>query len=240
VLSYSSSVTDEITFRSDHCYQIPDHVNFIGDVNLEPRAKIFVDPGVMVKFYGNVGTPSGINISEAWRFLPSKDIYTIAQYEIVSDDYYNSVVFYGNSIELRNGIFRHIVNAVVMNTSNCEIDNIMVREFGSGISIPQGNASIHNLIVSDGIDYGINVSSTSTDLSEVSDCIMKNTSEGVVFTTLGTYTINNCYFINNNWMSIRVSNSIGSISHNCFDNNNRDIYLYGGGFPTYIGYNCSQ
>lgn len=236
VLEYSSTIIDNVIFRSDHCYLITENVNFIGSVEIEPRAIIFIDPGVMAKFYGGVATPSDGEMDEAWKFLPSKEIYSPSQYELTLDDYYNSVAFYGNSVEINNGLLQYFVNSIVFNCDQSQMSNMLIRYFDGGIAVSEGNATLQNLLVANGIDYGINISSTSSGESQITDSIIMKTTQGLDLTTLSTYSIHNCYFFDNRW-AMRISYSNGSITNSCFDENVFGIYTSNVATPTQIDHN---
>jgi len=234
-LAFSSSVTQNVMFKSDHSYHIQGDAVFISTVTIEPRAKIFIDQGCSVKFFGNVLTEESTTY-DPWKFVSSKGMYSPNQTSINTEDYYSSIEFYFNPVNLDNGIFFHVGSTVATTCEFSALKNIMIRQCGGGLSISQGTAIIENITVAHGSSYGINVNSLSTEQTQVSHSIISNFSEGIVFHTLGTYSVDNSYF-NNNTVGIAARTSTGSITHNAFDMNRTDIKTIAPLNPTDILYN---
>jgi hypothetical protein len=234
--NFSGSVTENQVLKSGHSYFIQGITNFIGNVEIEPQAQIFGEPGSIIRFYGNVVTPGNQTTGNNWRLVSSESMYSTEQTEIAIGSYISAVEIHGENLQICNGIFSHVSNSVALIANDSNISNSMFRYCGGGISIPQGKANLTNLIITDGLNYGISIVTNSTELSQISDCIIGRTSDGINLHVSGSYNITNSYFfLNNN--AIRPDNCVGSISHNAFENNSNDIFQRFVYSPTQIQFN---
>jgi hypothetical protein len=222
VLDYSATVLGETTFYSDHTYVVTDIANFISAVTIEPRARIYMAAGSSVKVFGEVHTSPSIDIRDAWKFLAEEGMYSTVPTSITSSEYYTSVEFYHSPVNLNNGVFFHVANNVATIADISELSNIVIRKCGAGLAIAQGTASINNLTVGDGINYGVNVNSMSSGQTVISNSIIKNMADGVKFNITGTFDVNNSYF-QNNYNAVVAMSCTGSITHNCFYYNYFDV-----------------
>lgn len=229
-------ITEDYTLESDHSYYIPGVTSFIGNVAIEPRARVYVDPSGSVKFYAAVETPLVRSMNDAWLFTTAEGMYSTVQVPLGLDAYFSSVEFLNSPVNIQNGIFQHVSNTVSLNTPYSQIDNVIIRYFGGGLSLSQGYANISNLIVANGSGNGIQISSNSTELTRISNCIISKANTGIRINTLGTFDIYNNYF-HDNFKALIPSICTGSITHNAFDQNDYDIYQELIPDPVNISYN---
>lgn len=233
---FSFTVSEEVVFKTDHCYCINGITNFIGNIEMEPQARIYGEPGAIIRFYGNVTTSSSEKNENAWRIASSESIYTAARRELDTGDFMTVIEFHGTDLDINNGIISHISNSVAFLGNSCDFSYSIVRFCGGGISIPLGSANISNVIVMEGTNYGINLASNSTEPSQVVNSIIGRMGDGISVRVIGSYSISNCYFFSNN-NAIWPDNCVGSIIHNAFENNTKDIYQRFVYWPTEIQYN---
>lgn len=224
-------------FLADHTY----HVNqisttFMGAVSVEPKAQIYVEPGCSVRFMGSVAFPGESDINNAWVFKAAKNMYDISGAGIEPADYYSSVEFQGASVDIKNGVFRHLGNAVLCSGNSNEVSDVIVQYCGAGLMFNSGPANVHNSIICNGNSMGININSTTIQGVNIESVVVLNMGDAVFIYTNGSYNISNCYFFGNNY-AIRPYYSTGTISNNAFEENRIDIHQYGVSVPTVITYN---
>jgi len=237
--SLNSSIIDDVVLETDHSYLIENDVSFIGSVTIDPGARIFVSPGCLIRFYGEVVTPSEKYNGEPWKILSGKSLYSTIPTSIGTHDFYSSVSFFEDTPVIRSGIIHHVSNAIAINGSQCEISDVILRYCGSGFMFSQGNMSLTNSIVAYGVDnetnFGVSVQGASGH-SSISGNIFINMYEALIINTLGSFTINNCYFYDN-YRGIYVRYNTGDISNNEFDMNFFDIAPGNSSIPQSITYN---
>jgi hypothetical protein len=241
VEEFTSTVTDNITLKSDHCYLVDGETNFIGSVVLQPNTRIYAQPGSMMRFYGAVEMPDDIDIDDAWRLMSAKDMYASQPSTIGANDFYSSVGFFSNPVTLRNGIIKHVSNSVALQGATNNVTNCMIRYCGSGLIIPSGAVSISNVIIANGTDdqtnYGISIQSSGSVSAQITKSMIMNMYYGInINSVASTFDINNCYFYDS-YRAIYDAYATGTITHNAFELNTDDIAQYSVGLPVDVSYN---
>lgn len=237
---FDSAFVEEFTFKTDHTYLLQNDVSFITDVTIEPRAMIYANPGCMIRFYGELTTPQSVDMSQAWKMLSARDIYATTSAPIDVEGYVGSIAFYGASQNLSYGIINHLGSGMLVNSTNITINDMIFRNFASGISVPQGVAVMDNVLIAYGLDNGTNsglsLTSDQPEHTQISSCVFSSMHQGVVINSIGTFGIEDCYF-HSNFRAITVATCPGTISHNSFEKNQFDIQRNSGSGLTTIDYN---
>lgn len=234
-----ATVLEPFTFASDRVYFITESTNFIQGVTLMPRATICIAAGAAVRFHGAVTTPAATSFNEAWKFVAARDIYSVTANKVAPEDYFGSLMFYQNGLEISNGIISQINAGVSFQSSFSTISNLLIIDCGSGLIFPQGNADINHVVIANSYDdssAGIDIQSGTSASSEIRNCIIAYMYDGITLNTLCTYTIDNCY-LQGNWHALMARYSGGDITHNAFNANAFDFLQYYVDTPTYVSFN---
>jgi len=218
---YNSAIVSETTiFKSDHSYFILTDVNFTSSVEFQPRAQIFINPACIVKFYGAVITPEFTSSKDMWKITSGKEIYSTSPVTMDFDNYYSSVNFYGDEINLKSGVIRYGSSGI--STSNLSLNNISYIVFsdcGVALTINQGNLDVICMVISECNDTGVLYVSETSENANVNimrSIIASVHQRGISVLKATKYNINNCYFYNNLDTAIRAKNCYGSITNNNF------------------------
>jgi hypothetical protein len=238
--SYNSTIVSEPTiFKSDHSYFVLTDVNFMSSVEFQPRTQIFINPACMLKFYGAITTPEFTSSQDMWKITSGKDIYSTAQITMDFDNYYSTVNFYGEQVNIKSGFVSYGDNALnSINVSSSEMNYMVFRDCGTALTIIQGNVNIEYLVVSHCNDTGIFCASDVDSNTNVliTKCTINNiVKSGICIQKAGSYNINNCY-LNNNYHNIFIDNSNGIIINNEFNLGYSYVYFYNS-FHNEIHYN---
>lgn len=235
VLALGSAVENDITFKSDHHYTIFQDTNVLGSATLEPRVTISIAKSCNLRFYGAITTFENSDPTELWKINSAEDIFTWEGSAVEPSDYYASVVFYNNSTDIKNGIFKHAGISIALFGSNSHLKNVLLDQVNSGLSINQSTTILENITIANGLSTGVQITNVSQPV-QITNCVFYKLSDAINIYTDGGYNISNSYFARNEF-AIRPDRCIGTITHNAFERNDYDIFQFQVTTETEIAYN---
>ncbi|MDD3818247.1 MAG: hypothetical protein PHG41_00175 [Actinomycetota bacterium] len=227
--SYNSTIVSEPTiFKSDHSYFVLTDVNFMSSVEFQPRTQIFINPACMLKFFGAVITPEFTSSQDMWKITSGKDIYSTAQITMDFDNYYSTVNFYGEQVNIKSGFVSYGDNALnSINVSSSEMNYMVFRDCGTAFTINQGNVDVRYLVIyncnNSGIVYISNIDGSDTSVYITKSIAIDIIQRAVSAEKAKNLYINNCYF-QDNYFAISNKYCSGIIEYNEFSNNYYDLY----------------
>lgn len=227
ITKLSSYQAEDTVFKSGHCYLVEDTAQFVGTVTMQPKARIYMNPGSSFKCYGDFVTTETSESGDFWRMLPARDAFVASNDSLGPNDYFGALELRGENTALQGGIVRYFANTTAIFNNYCEVEAMIFQYGNTGLSILQGNATISNIITADCANMGIQIMSDQDGPLEVTSSIFMNLSNGMGFTMFGEFDINNNYFYNM-VHGLRPLSCSGVIAHNEFEGINRDIFQYGG------------
>lgn len=234
-------VTQALTFRSDHSYFITSDASFMQQVTIEARARIYIEPGSQLKFYGNVSTPDFTDESNLWIMTSARQVYSATAQTMDVGSWFSAIALYGQQVALGAGLMRFAANPLsTMEADQSEISHMVLRDCTTAVAIVGGNTSLSHLLISGCSNRGITYNSDSGEVGVsilISHSILNNIHDrGISLVAEGSYDINNCYF-NNNYKAIFPSFCSGSITHNNFNLSAYHIAYNGAQIVNDIHYN---
>lgn len=218
IAGYYSS---DFTFESGRSYMVTDDVYFTAETNIEPGARIYVNPSMSIKFYGIVTSQDISQSVDPWHIASSTSLYQINSVPVDSMGYFSNLVLYANNSILQGGVIRYIRDGIAVLSHNNTIGYIDLSHAGSGITFNNVPGKIRNMnfryIASTAVQ-GLSL----VDSLEVSKCIIYKATDGIIPNVGGGFVIEDNYLIGNEH-AVYPHDCNGIIQHNVFESNIYDI-----------------
>lgn len=225
----SQFVADPIVFRTDRMYVFTEDSSIVGDAQIETGCHIIVNPGKTIRFYGTVNCPD----DGWWRVDTSYSIYSTDRIVIAPTNYYNALVFYGASCNVKNMLASHGLNAIIISSDFLSLYHCYFKNNGVSMEISHADSNVDNSIFSKGYDIALRAHTMVSPVS-VSRSIFFEHSTGISYTSESLLSVDNCYFFHNG-RAIDTQLSSGSIQHCEFEKSNYDIVVTASNFN--VSYN---
>ncbi len=233
---YGQYVASDQVFQTGHTYLISQSTTFNCNICLEAGALVLIGQGYGATILGNVHTEDAEEGDEPWKILTASQMYSTSAQTLGLADYFGSLAFDGSQTLLRGGVIRQFTNTINFRSGTSEIDHVIFSQFEDGVLTQQGNASFSNLVFSQGNETALNIHTTFTGEIPISNCIFTDVRKGATINSLGTFTVDNCYF-NRTFYGVAPYGTTGSVTHCCFDQNFNDIPMNGVITPMQIEHN---